>query len=193
MTSRALDQAEKPALVAHSMLGSLAAPFGAQPGGFLRQLVIYGAPGVGPYRMPLGLTAAAILLDLRPSERNNERFERWAFRDVGLTRQRDPEWFDAFNRYGLACGAVPHVKRTMRRLVQIGARQIPDAELRRINVPTALRWGKHDRMVSLRLAETASARLAWSLHVVDDAGHVPHIEQPDAFNAALGMFLRRIR
>jgi pimeloyl-ACP methyl ester carboxylesterase len=63
--------------------------------------------------------------------------------------------------------------------------QIPDAELRRIEVPTALRWGRHDRMSPLRLAQRANARLGWPLHVIDDAGHVPHIEQPNAFLAAL--------
>jgi hypothetical protein len=45
----------------------------------------------------------------------------------------------------------------------------------------------HDR---LGLAETARARLGWLLRVIDDAGHVPHIEQTDAFlhalHAALG-------
>jgi len=45
--------------------------------------------------------------------------------------------------------------------------------------------GRHDRFVPLRLAESASARLGWPLHVIDDAGHVPHLEQPDAFLAAL--------
>ena len=45
----------------------------------------------------------------------------------------------------------------------------------------SLVWGRHDRFVPLGLAEAASARLGWPLHVIDDAGHVPHIEQPDAF------------
>ena len=35
-------------------------------------------------------------------------------------------------------------------------------------------------MTPLPLAEAASTRLGWPLHVVDDAAHVPHIEQPDA-------------
>ena len=35
------------------------------------------------------------------------------------------------------------------------------------------------------LAERASARLGWPLHVIEDAGHVPHIERTDAFVRAL--------
>jgi pimeloyl-ACP methyl ester carboxylesterase len=32
----------------------------------------------------------------------------------------------------------------------------------------------------------ASATLGWSLHVIDNAGHLPHVEQPDVFLDALG-------
>lgn len=172
---------KKPILIAHSLLGSMASRFAAQNGDLLERLVIYAAPGIGPYRMPLGLLVAAILLDLRPTGRNNERFERWAFLDPDRTRQQSPEWFDAFNAYTMARGAVPHVKRTMHQLIKIGTKQIPYTELQRIKVPTTLLWGRHDRMASLRLAEAASSKLGWPLHVIDDAGHVPHIEQPEGF------------
>ena len=69
----------------------------------------------------------------------------------------------------------------MRQLIRSGTKQVPDAELRRIRSPTGLVWGRHDRFVPLAVAEEASARLGWPLHVIDDAGHVPHIEQPEAF------------
>jgi pimeloyl-ACP methyl ester carboxylesterase len=180
---------EKPTLIAHSLLGSMVPRFAAQYGDLLRRLVIYGAPGIGLYRMPLGLVVAAILLDLRPTERNNERFERWAFLDPDRTRQQDPEWFDAFRAYKMARGSVPHVKRTMHQLIKIGTRQIPDAELQLINVPTSLLWGRHDRMAPLRLTEVASSKFGWPLHVIDDAGHVPHIEQPETFLRVLGTAL----
>ena len=48
-----------------------------------------------------------------------------------------------------------------------------------------LLWGRHDRFVPLSLAEAAAGRLGWPLHVIEDAGHVPHIEQSDAFLEAL--------
>jgi 2-hydroxymuconate-semialdehyde hydrolase len=183
-------QEQQPVLLAHSLDGSLAARFAADHGSLLRQLVLMGAPGIGHYRMPLGLLITAIRFDLRPSERNGARFAHWAFLDPDATRQQDPEWYDAFMAYGLSRGAVPHVKRTMRRLIKIGTKQIPDADLQRIDVPTALLWGRHDRMAPLRLAESASSRFGWPLHVVEDVGHVPFVEQPEAFlsvlHAALG-------
>ncbi|HEV8420172.1 MAG TPA: alpha/beta hydrolase [Actinomycetota bacterium] len=180
---------EKPTLVSHSLDGSLAARFATQHGDLLRALVLYGAPGIGAYRLPLGLLVTAIRFNVRPTDRNNARFADWAFLDPERTRRRDPEWYDAFMAYGLSRGKAPSIKRTMRQLVKAGSKQISDADLRGIGVPVALIWGKRDRMVPLRIADLASAKFGWSLHVVDDAGHVPHIEQPGAFLDTLGASL----
>jgi 2-hydroxymuconate-semialdehyde hydrolase len=181
---------EKPMLIAHSMMGSLAARFATQHGDLLAGLILSGTPGVGPYRIPLGLLVTAIRFDLRPTERNNARFADWAFLDKDRTRDQDPGWYDAFMAYGLSRGATPSVKRTMRQLVKAGSKQIPDADLQRIGLPVALIWGRRDRMVPPRIAELASSKFGWPLHLVDDAGHVPHIEQAEAFQGALRAALR---
>jgi len=70
-------------------------------------------------------------------------------------------------------------------LIKRGKKQVPEAELRRITVPTSLIWGSHDRFIPLTVAEWASARLGWPLRVIDEAGHVPHIERTEAFLNAL--------
>ncbi len=145
---------------------------------------IYASPGIGPYRIPLGLKVIAIRYSLRPTERNDERFGRYALLDFDGVRDRDPGWFAAFTSYNLERARVPHVKRTMRRLIGSGTKQVPDAELRRIETPVELVWGRHDRFVPLSLATDASSRLGWPLQVIEDTGHVPHIERPDAFVAA---------
>jgi pimeloyl-ACP methyl ester carboxylesterase len=180
---------EKPTLIAHSLLGTLAARFAAEHGDLLHRLMIYAAPGIGPYRMPLGLRVVAVRFALRPSEANAQRFDRWAFCDLDRARRRDPGWLEAFNAYTRSRAAVPHVKRTMRQLIGSCTEQVPDAELRRIPIPTKLLWGRRDRFVPLDLAQAASARLDWPLHVIDDAGHVPHIERPDAFLRGLRVAL----
>ncbi len=177
---------EKPTLVAHSLYGSLAAQFASQHGGLLRELVLYGSPGIGHYRIPLGLLLTAIRFDLRPTERNNARFADWAFLDAARTRRLSPEWYDAFMAYGLSRGTAPAIKKTMRQLIRAGAKQISDDQLRGIDLPVALIWGRQDRMIPPRIAELASSKFGWPLHVIDGAGHVPHIEQPEAFLRALG-------
>ncbi len=131
--------------------------------------------------MPLRLRVVAFRFALRPTEQNGERFERFALLDRERTRGRDPGWFDAFSAYTQARARVPHVKRTMQHLTKAGTKQVPDSELRRIAIPTSLVWGEHDRMVPLGLAEDASTRLEWPLHVIAGVAHAPQIEQPTAF------------
>jgi pimeloyl-ACP methyl ester carboxylesterase len=46
-------------------------------------------------------------------------------------------------------------------------------------------WGRHDRQVRLGLAEAASARHGWPLHVIERAADDPAVEQPDAFLQAV--------
>jgi 2-hydroxymuconate-semialdehyde hydrolase len=174
-----------PALVAHSLLGGYAARFAARHAGRLTSLAIYGAPAIGPFRMPLGLLVTAILFDVHPSARAQQRFLKWAFLDPARAQHQHPEWFDAFNALCVERGRIPHVKRTMRQLITYGTRRIPDATLGGIGIPTALLWGRQDRMTPLRLAERAEATLGWPLHVVEGAGHAPHLEQPDRFLRAL--------
>jgi 2-hydroxymuconate-semialdehyde hydrolase len=176
---------EEPVLVAHSLLGTVAAEVAVRRGDLLRGLVIYATPGIARYRMPLGFRVAAVRFGLRPTERNIESFERWAFHDLDRTRARDPAWFEAFDRYLLARARVPHGKRTMRELIRLGTKQVPEPRLRRIAVPTVLVWGQGDRMVPLAIAEQARETIGWPLDVIDDAGHVPHIERPEAFVRAL--------
>lgn len=168
---------ELPIVIAHSLIGTLAARFAASHGELLQRLVLYGAPGIGPYRMPVGLRVMAIRFAVRPTEANMVRFERWAFADLDRIRRRDADWMDAFTAYTRGRARVAHVKRTMRQLVAVGTRQVDG----RIEVPTTLVWGAKDRFVPLALAEEASSRLGWALQVIDDAGHVPHIERPGAF------------
>jgi pimeloyl-ACP methyl ester carboxylesterase len=175
---------DSPTIVAHSLIGSLAARVAARHG-LAGPLVAYAAPGVGPYRMPLRLRYVAVRFAIRPTARNSERFARFALLDLDATRRRDPGWYDAFEAYTQARARQRHVKRTMRRLVAAEATPIADDELARIDVPTTLLWGRQDRMVPLAVGEAAAARHGWPLHVIDDAAHAPHIERPEAFVAAL--------
>lgn len=176
---------EPPLLVAHSLLGSLSARYAVRHGGLLRELVVYAAPGVGPYRMPVGLRAAAIRFALRPTEANAQRLQRWAIDDYDRVRLARGDWFEAFTGYLRSRAGVPHVERTMRQVVGVGTRRIDPGVLRAVRVPTALVWGRQDRFVPLRLALDAAAATGWGLRVVDGAGHVPHIERPEAFVDAL--------
>jgi pimeloyl-ACP methyl ester carboxylesterase len=63
--------------------------------------------------------------------------------------------------------------------------------LHRINVPTLLIWGQNDGIVKADSYGKGYAELirGANLSVVPNAGHLPHIEQPDAFMKLLNGFI----
>lgn len=63
-------------------------------------------------------------------------------------------------------------------------------ELRSIEVPTCLIWGKNDTITPPMVAEEFKKLLPNSeLHYIDECGHAPMMEQPAEFNKILGTFL----
>jgi 3-oxoadipate enol-lactonase len=64
--------------------------------------------------------------------------------------------------------------------------------LARITVPTLVVVGRDDEFTPVRDAEYLQQRIPGAeLVVIDGAGHLPNLEQPAAFNAALRRLLRR--
>lgn len=89
--------------------------------------------------------------------------------------------------YAVEPAGAPSMQAAMGALIrQFAAAAIPPGDLARIEVPTTLIWGRHDLATPLPVAEEAAARYGWSLHVIEDAGDDPPLEQPEAFLAALG-------
>jgi pimeloyl-ACP methyl ester carboxylesterase len=71
---------------------------------------------------------------------------------------------------------------------------VPDRGLKhrahRINVPTLIIWGKADRIIAPAYAQEFAQRIAGArVEVIDKAGHLPHLEQPDAVTQAVHGFL----
>ena len=71
---------------------------------------------------------------------------------------------------------------------------IPDRGLRKrlrhIRAPTLVIWGASDRLIGSEYADAFHAAIPGSrLVTVENAGHLPMLEQPDAFAAAVDAFL----
>ena len=65
-----------------------------------------------------------------------------------------------------------------------------DATVKTIKQPTLIIWGRQDGLVSLSEGEHFNKDIAGSkLIVIDECGHVPPIEKPAEFNAAVVKFL----
>lgn len=64
--------------------------------------------------------------------------------------------------------------------------------IERITAPTLLVHGTHDRLVPLAAARAlASRRSDWTLEVFENIGHVPQLEDPEGFVAAVERWMRQ--
>jgi pimeloyl-ACP methyl ester carboxylesterase len=180
-----------PALVGHGLGGAIAARFAVDRGDRVGRLVLVDSYGLGRLRPAPGFALAMLGVIVRPTEGTQERLLRQCMVDLDGLRQQLGEREALLEAYALDRARSPGQKAALRRLMpQLGLPAIPPSELARIAVPTTLIWGRHDRQVRLGVAQAASARHGWPLHVIEDAGDDPAAEQPEAFlrglHAALG-------
>jgi pimeloyl-ACP methyl ester carboxylesterase len=182
-----------PALVGVSLGASIAARFAIAHPDRLSRLVLVGAGSLARFRPAPGVALALIRFVARPNERTQRGFLRQIAVDPGRVRALMGARWEASQAYLLDLARTPSVRAANRRLLrELGTKAIPPHELARIAAPTSLIWGRHDRVMRLRIAEAASARYGWPLHVIEDAGHFS-IEQPEAFRAALRVALGQPR
>jgi pimeloyl-ACP methyl ester carboxylesterase len=179
-----------PALVGHGLGGAIAARFAAGHGDRVTRLVLADSLGLGRFRPAPGFAFAMIGVMVRQTERAQERLLRQCMADLDGFREQLGERGALLEAYALDRARSPDQKASLRSLMpQLGLRLIPSAELARIAVPTTLIWGRHDRQVRLGVAQAASARYGWPLHVIEDAADDPAAEQPEAFLRALSAAL----
>jgi pimeloyl-ACP methyl ester carboxylesterase len=175
-----------PVLVGKGPAGAVAARFAIDHSDRVNRLVLVDTYGLDRYRPAPGMALTFIGVLLRPTERGLERgFRRYCFADLDRARAEMGERYEWIAAYALDRFATPSVKAAMRRLMRELAAAIPSRDLERIAVPTTLIWGRHDLGVRLKVAEAASARYGWPLHVIENARDDPAIEQPEAFLEAL--------
>jgi pimeloyl-ACP methyl ester carboxylesterase len=68
-----------------------------------------------------------------------------------------------------------------------------DTRIGRLDIPTLVVTGEHDRAVKPEESERLAQAIAGAeLRVIADAGHLPQEERPEAFLAAIGDFLARL-
>jgi len=179
---------EPPALVGASLGASIAARFAIAHPDRLARLVLVDAGSLARFRPAPGVMLALVRFIARPSQRTQRGFLRQVAVDPDRARVLLGQDSQA---YALELARTPSVRAANRRLLRkLATRPIPPEQLAGIAVPTTLVWGRQDRVMRLRIAEEASARYGWPLHVVEDAGHLS-IERPQAFRSALAAALQR--
>jgi pimeloyl-ACP methyl ester carboxylesterase len=186
--------ASPPALVGHMLGGAVAARFAVDHGDELGSLVLVDSFGVGRFRPAPRFALALLRYVIRPTERTHQRLLRHCMADLDGVRSQMGERWAPFQAYVLDRARAPSTKAALPVLMrQLGVPSIPPVDLARIAVPTALIWGRQDPVTRLRVAETASARYGWPLHVIHNAGDDPPIEAPEEFLRALETALDQAR
>ena len=178
----------EPAVVAgHSLGGLVCARLATEHPQMVRTLVLVDSGGVAMGRIRLALIVRALLAVGAVVRR--PRVTRAILRRPGLRRRLfaralyKPDALDAATFATLLRGAVAP---GLSDAVVAGAHEQETLSVPKIAVPITVIWGRNDRILPLRLGVDLVARVPSAvLDVIDDAGHAPMLEQPEAFVAAL--------
>lgn len=176
---------EPPVLVGRVLGGAIAARFAAAHGDRLAALVLVDTLGLAPFRPDPRFAIALQRFLAAPTHRSYHRLMEFCAFDLDRARQRLGARWEACAAYAVDLAGDPGVQAAFGSLVAEFGAPIPPDRLARLAVPTALIWGRHDLATPLPVAEQASARYGWPLHVVEDAGDDPPLDQPEAFLGAL--------
>ena len=146
----------------------------------VRQVVLVSPVWSGSH-LTLSLRAALVRFGRNPDRTSADRVARHLLVDADRARAQLGGRATAVEDYLIERARHPGARDANRALPLA----IDAAELHRINVPVAVICGRHDRLVPIIHSQRVTAELGWPLALVDDAGHLPHIEQPRLFAAAL--------
>jgi FAD/FMN-containing dehydrogenase/pimeloyl-ACP methyl ester carboxylesterase len=182
--------AAPPALVGNTVGGAIAARFAAARGGRIGALVLVGTLGLVPFAPAPAFGAALHEYLAEPSAESHDELWRYCAHDLEAVRARMGERWDWLAADNVDRVRTPATMTALSALMEhFGLPAIPEPELARIAVPTTLVWGREDIATPIEVAEAASARNGWRLHVIEDCADDPPVEQPEALADVLARVL----
>ena len=144
------------------------------------------ALGLRPFAPAPEFGAALQAFVAEPTERTHDELWRYCAHDLDGLRERMGARWRTFAAYNVDRARTPDVQAALGGVMEhFGLPAIPEAELADIGVPVTLIWGRHDLATPLAVAQEASARHGWPLHVIEDCADDPPVEQPEACTEAL--------
>jgi pimeloyl-ACP methyl ester carboxylesterase len=174
-----------PVLVGHVLGGAIALRYAMAHGERLADLIVVDTLGLAPFRPKPAFALTMMAFLTRPTEASYARFMRQCSYDLDRLREEMGELWEPFVAYTLDRARAPSGKAAGRLFREVGLPQLPPDELARVTVPTTLIWGRQDRANRLRIAEAASARYGWPLHVIENCADDPPRDAPEEFVRAL--------
>jgi pimeloyl-ACP methyl ester carboxylesterase len=177
---------EPPLLVATSLGAGFGLHFALTRTAQLRGLVVTDAVGLARFKPPVGFLVNSLRNATWPGPKSLRRLLPYVVHDERAVSRRHGERWEAFLEYSVARARRSGVQKALRQLAsRANAKPLPRSKLRDLDIPVRMIWGRHDRPFPLSIAEEGGAALGWPLQVIDDAGHLPYIEQPEAFAEAV--------
>jgi pimeloyl-ACP methyl ester carboxylesterase len=174
-----------PVLVGRTLGGAIAAHYASDHPDRVARLVLVDTFGLEQFEPAPEFGLALHGFMAAPSVRTYVALMGQCSFDVDGLRQQIGRHWDPMATYAVDLAATASVQAAIEAMMRDFAVPIPPDDLERITVPTLLIWGRHDLVTSLRVAEAASARYGWPLHVLERAADDPCLDQPEAFMAVL--------
>ncbi|HMJ14123.1 MAG TPA: alpha/beta hydrolase [Polyangiaceae bacterium] len=181
---------DRPALVGQLLGGAIAARFAVEHGDRLRSLTLIDTFGLSEFRPAPEFADALTRFMTEPDPRTHDNLWRYCARDLKRLRDAMGEYWSPFEQYNVDRARTPSVQRALHALMEAFSGPIPERDLARITAPTALIWGRYDMATALEVAEAASVRYAWPLHVIEAANDDPPVEQPEALIRVLAGLIK---
>jgi pimeloyl-ACP methyl ester carboxylesterase len=189
---------ERAAMVGNSLGGLVALRVALSEPARVRALVLVDGAGLGREVNPAftsvnvpGLGEAAMPFWRTPIGAHQRAWGRTALLFAHPPRSVPREWLAEQRRLARSPGYLEAHLSVLRALVRpLGQREVLVDRLSLLEMPTLVVWGERDRVFPESHAREAAGSLReGSLAVIPGCGHMPHVECPERFLAALDGFL----
>jgi len=176
---------ERASLIGNSFGGWVAADFALKHPDRVERLVLSDAPGYAAVAKSMDPRA---LSALRLAGRDDIRY----LGPLTFHQKRFYEDVDLAFRQRVTAGDSYTVSRILDSMIR--GEDALDNRLAAIKQPTLILWGREDRLIPLSFGERLNHEIAASeLRIIDNCGHMPHVECPDQFNAAVLQFFSKTK
>ena len=171
---------DRASLVGNSLGGWIAADFALAHPERIDRLVLCDAAGYAALGKNMN---ARTLSALRLASRDDIRY-------LGPLTFHDKRFYEDVDlafKQRVTAGDSYTVKQVLESMVR--GEDVLDGRVGAIHKPTLILWGRDDKIIPLNFAERLHKEIAGSrLEIIDNCGHMPHVECSDKFNHALLKF-----
>ncbi len=174
-----------PVLIGHVVGGAVAAHYAIQYNNRIKQLILVDTLGLSAFRPAARFALEYLRFMIKPSKKSQQRFLKQCMFDVNELQSDMGQQWQPFIEYNLNTVKNPEKKSAAKGIINAMSEKIPDKDLKKIDVPVALIWGRHDKANKLKVAMDASKKFGWPLHVIENTRDDPKLERPDDFVKAV--------